>query len=966
MQPRSKNEFAVIWIAAVVVLMGTLASTFPVIAADPPKGATEKVTTSSQPASQPVGGDYIWWEAESFKESNWPGGSNGTGPFSPQNEEQKGMISGGIWLNGVRLKEAPFAVYEIEVPVEGEYTFWARMFSQYGGGVRNPFRYKFDDGEWVEQKAGTGTALHSVKPQQNSTLAWLRFGKVRLTAGRHTFRLEVLNPDDAVGVDCLVLARRTFQPNGTLKPGEKLGLAMDGYWAFEPNDDDFSSQALLDLSYLNHTPAGKFGYVTKSPDGNDFFLNGQPLRFWSVELGTGGLELEDLERHARFLAKRGVNAVRYFEFIDPKSPDSKVTDIDEEVMHRAWKVVAAMKKHGIYVMITPLWTFELNIQRSWGLRHHPAPPGVGRKKPDGAFFVEPDLRAAYKGWMKKYLLTPNPYTGIPLAKDPAVYCIQVHNENSYFFYTYMYGCERGALKEFSKLFGDWLIKKYGSLDQAQTAWGGEVKEPGNDLFPGDDYANGYVGLPAHLHSLTSGYLLGWKKKHPEPTSHDLRMRDYLQFLAEHMRGVYQEMTDFYRNDIGYKGLISANNWKSRDPLTLDDVERWTYTAGDVMDRHHYVNGGAHLNPKDPSRVGYQVNNGDYFGDRSLLLDSRVYLPTHFKMVAGFPSMVSESTWVSPMSHQAEGPLLIACYGALTGLDMFNWFRIGTIGWDSSLQKWQAAIPAIQGGFPAAALIYRQGLVKEAEPVVYTERKLTDLWDMKFPVIAEDPTYDPNVNAKFVNEKINIPGGVGSLAFLVGPVQVKYEGDPSRNKVADLAKYINNEKKTVQSMTGELMVDHGSGLFTVNAPKAQGAAGFLSKAGDLKLADVTISSQDEYASVVVVPLDDLPIARSKKLLVQVGTINRPYKWEEKAATFDVNLGQKNAKPDLVEGKQIVSLGSSPWNVKRTHISLTVRNPGLTQATLLDANGLAQEKVPCQCEKGELTVQLPPQTMYVILQ
>ncbi len=48
-----------------------------------------------------------------------------------------------------------------------------------------------------------------------------------------------------------------------------------------------------------------------------------------------------------------------------------------------------------------------------------------------------------------------------------------------------------------------------------------------------------------------------------------------------------------------------------------------------------------------------------------------------------------------------------------------------------------------GQFPAAALMYRKGYVRQGEAVVHEERPLNDLWQRKVPLIAEDRSFDPN-------------------------------------------------------------------------------------------------------------------------------------------------------------------------------------------------------------------------------
>jgi hypothetical protein len=917
--------------------------------------------------------DVIWWEAEHFVESNWPHGASGKGAFEPGNESARRMISEGVWLNAMGFKGldgTPFMVYDVEIPEAGEYVFWARMFANYAGGARGPFRVRFDDGPWRSYGRGEGTTLHAVKPQGNSTLGWVRFDAVPLAAGRHRVRIEILDLVDAAGFDCLVLAKGAFFPNGTLKPGEKTNLAMDGWWAFEPDADTFDAAAILDLSGLNHVPAGSRGWIGKSDDGNDLVLAGERIRFWSVEIKTGDLPLADLERHARFLAKRGVNSVRFFEGIEPKGDDSRVEDIDERVRDRAWKVVAAMRKHGIYVLITPFWIYNTVIQRSWNLPHHPAPPGIGRRKPDGAFVVEPALREAYKQWMRAFLTEPNPYTGIPLAQDPAVWCIQVQNEQSPLFYTYLYGCQPGALRDFGKVFGRWLTARYGSLDGAWQAWGyepGTVIEPGqNDFFPADDPANGLVAMPPHLYSLSAAYVR--RLKGSDPTPYDRRTRDFLRFIAEHMRDINAELTAFLRDDLGYGGLVSANNWKSRDQVTLDDVERWTYTAADVIARHHYI-GGPHLNPTEGARSGWQINVGDLYQPFSALTQERPPLPTNFKAVEGFPTIVTESTWVPPNRYQSEGPLLIACYGALTGLDLFNWFAVAAPGWSMPMGKWDAASPVIQGQFPAAALMYRRGYVREAAPVLVEHRRLEDLWALRFPLIAEDLTYDPNVDRTYVSGLNEVDGPVPSQAFLVGPVRAAYGQSPGANTVAKgLAGRVDAAQGIVTSATGELRIVRAPGLFTVNAPRAQGAAGFLEKAGRIALADVVIECASEYASIVVVPLDDAPIASSGRLLVQMGTMARPYGWKEEPVRFNRNLGDPKAPDDLVDGQRITDLGGPHWNVAAMDARIFVRNPALRRAQALDANGMpVGDPVPIGSPNpdGFREAPLPPSALYVVL-
>jgi hypothetical protein len=332
-----------------------------------------------------------------------------------------------------------------------------------------------------------------------------------------------------------------------------------------------------------------------------------------------------------------------------------------------------------------------------------------------------------------------------------------------------------------------------------------------------------------------------------------------------------------------------------------------------------------------------------------------------KQVVGHPNVVSESGWIAPSKYQTEGPFLTAAYASLTGVDTVIPQSTGSSEWQNSADgKWHQATPQTLGQFPAAALMFRNGYIKKGASVVHEERTMADLWNRRAPLIAEDKSFDPNRDTGSGGAKSTLKSEVNPLAFLVGPVEVKYGGDPKKTTVADLKPFINEAAKTIRSNTGEINLDYGKGLCTVNTARAQGATGFLQKFPSIKLSDVTLRSTNEYATLTVVSMDNLPIRQSRKLLVQVGTIVRPTGWEDKDATFE----DDNKKP--VQGKQIVSVGKTPFQITNVDAHVTVTNPTLKTATLLDINGMAVGTVPATRAGANFTVQLPPNAMYVVLQ
>lgn len=278
----------------------------------------------------------------------------------------------------------------------------------------------------------------------------------------------------------------------------------------------------------------------------------------------------------------------------------------------------------------------------------------------------------------------------------------------------------------------------------------------------------------------------------------------------------------------------------------------------------------------------------------------------------------------------------------------------------TLGKWVVATPTQLGQFPAAAYLFRKALVAKGKPAVTEYRPPADLWARKPPRIAEDPGYDPNRDTGVAAKKSDATA-INPLAFYVGPVEVVYDGKAA-DTVDDSAKFIDQKAKTVKSNTGELTLDWGKQVAVIRAPNAQGVCGFLKNAGGtFRTGDMEIVSDNEYAAILAVSLDGKPIATSSKVLLQIGTKCHPKDWKETAK----RVAPKGEKP--FDGKEVQSIGApGPWMVDVTKATVTFTSPGLTQATLLDANfhpvGPVKSK---KSAEGPLEVTLPPDAMYVLV-
>lgn len=722
-------------------------------------------------------------------------------------------------------------------------------------------------------------------------------------------------------------------------------------WAFQPKPDEFSPQALLDLRSLNEKTAGESGFVRVDKSGDFLLGNGKPIRFWAVNTNVGREQPyrprplwrktePNLARHARFLAKRGVNMVRCHAHVNPDlkaNPTAALTDINASERDWIWRTVAAMKKEGIYTTISPYWPNTTQLGAGWDI------PGGPQQSVHGLLFFDEKLQEGYRAWLRALFLEKNPYTGIPLAQDPAVAIIQVQNEDSLLFWT-VNNIQGEQRRRLGLKFTAWLEKKHGSLDAAFTAWN-------NDALPGDDRA----GKVVDFHNL-------WEMTQNRSGGRAKRLDDQLQFWAETMHAFHRQTAEYLRKELGCKQLVNATNWKSGDMVRLNDAERWTYTANDVLAVNHYF-GGMHVGPNQ----GWAIVNGDQFTSPSVLKAPRE-LPLNLKQVKGFPMIVTESAWVMPNGRAAEGPFLVSAYQSLTGVDAFYWFATGEDEWTPpqsangylpSQGKWLFGSPDMLGGFPAAALMYRRGYLRKGEPVVAEERSLADLWQRRTPIISEGASFDPNRDAGNLAPTSRVKQRIPPEAFLVGPVEVRYGGDPAKSRVTDLAQYVDPAAKTIRSNTGEITLDYGKGYCTVDAPRAQGVAAFFGSRRAFKLSDVEIECGNEFGAVYTVSMDGLPLKSSGKVLVQVNTPSRPTGWKEVPTTIKVKEGS-------FDGYRVESFGKAPWQVIGAQVTLTIANPKLQKATVLDPNGNPMGEAPLTRTAGSVRLRFPTNTLYVVLE
>jgi hypothetical protein len=434
---------------------------------------------------------------------------------------------------------------------------------------------------------------------------------------------------------------------------------------------------------------------------------------------------------------------------------------------------------------------------------------------------------------------------------------------------------------------------------------------------------------------------------------DLRAQDTATFLSASQQRFFERSTGYLKRDLGFKAAVVASNWITANAQVLGPLDKYSNTVADVMDHHGYF---------DPlhegERASYSLSPGDRYDDRSALqFQPRkageapdFSLPIMDIGYNGKPSIISEVNWPMPNRFRADLPLLAAAYGALQGTDGAFLFALSGPTWQQVPSKFSIQTPAILGQSPAAALIFRKGLVKPGATVVDVNLKPSDLFALKgAPVVApvnldELRAWDIPPGKSAEVERLE---SIDPLANLVGKVSVRFSEKDGKSRVADLSRFIDRDARTVRSRTGELLWDYGQGRVTVDAPAAQGVTGFLKKAGAVALRDVTVRAGMEYGTVLLVALDGRPLRESGKMLLQVMSEDSNFGWEAPGTG----------------PRAIKSTGAAPIVVKKISgsVSLHRKDAGRLRVTALDFNGYRKKALG-----SARSVPLQAETLYYLIE
>ncbi len=596
--------------------------------------------------------EFIWREAENaavntFNHDGWYEGSSNIDRtlLSPG---YPGGAQGAWSAHYVLHADSPAYVQwdDITVTEGGAYTWWIRL-----APTNTSYTYSIDGGPAVAMDLSRQhEVMDPARPglmDDLHFLGWVDVGQLDLGSGPHTLRVTAVynaaHDSTVGGIDCMCLLNFPWTPTGTLQPGGSTNpdpAPGPGVWyPLHVGQDEFSDRSIIDMRSLvaatTGIPAGVQGHLTRVQD--HFELSGRPgtpVKFWGICATEPSMYLSSdpampslYATQARFYVKHGINLVRRHPMIGDVGQDMDAGAMDD---YDRW--FAALKAQGIYTDWSVFYPDSVPVSRSFlpatpdadflalCSRAGVTPDDLWNELPDGGTAGTKKLggmdcfvdwyQAGEWNWERNLLLHTNPYTGMRYVDDPALAIVEVQNEDSIFWWWPLSNLSGQATPYYPnhamllrRMWFEWLQKKYADDAALAAAWG-------SGMQAGDSVETFHTDMMLYS---------PWNMADDGPpyaADQKARMGDFIRFLAETQRAVFQKRFDNV-TALGFQGVQVSTAWKAGGPAG-EAANLWADDAGDAIDRHAYMGGTT-----DGS--GWYVSTGGVNNDIQLSAPGRFIL-----------------------------------------------------------------------------------------------------------------------------------------------------------------------------------------------------------------------------------------------------------------------------------------------------------------------------------------------------
>lgn len=658
-------------------------------------------------------------------------------------------------------------------------------------------------------------------------------------------------------------------------------------------------------------PAGKHGFA--QINGKDLvFEDGTPVKFWGTNICSRlpYVASEKADSFVNFLAKYGVNAVRFHKFTWYAYDGQHSTLFSPEKFKPFDYFHSKLREKGIYVGWSHIYGHKVlpgdsskilayeeikNLRYPWSHLNGTTSSLVN---------FAPDLQELNIALTLDMLNHENPNTGLRYADDPALAFIEFQNEDNIFWGAIERSLEQAPTYRalLCRMFSDWLMKKYGSQKALENAWGKENIPEGESLEKRNIY-------PQPNHGLFSWEYETALKENRPVKQHYL---DKMRFLYETQMAFYEKFEKAIRST-GYKGVLVGSCWQAGSGISHLYNLYADYKVG-MIDRHNYFGGGA---------GGHRLDTGFVRAQHMLSQPGSGLLSTGLQQVVDRPFSFSEWMSLVPNQYTAEAAPLIAVYGmGLQGWDASFSFATDIPRFSRYLQSeghgvYNATSPLHIGFYPALArMVYRNDI---AESPVITTR------NVHIPSLAEGKTgFVEKVDQGYDDKRFS--GTVTPEMLAIGKMPVQFTNTYEKTSIAGIAEYWDSISKTIRAVTGELQWNYSDkGYVTVNTSHTKGFIGF-NPDKEIMLDDWKMTIENPFAIVLVTSLskgDNLDNA--EKILVT--TIARA----------------KNSGMEYNEtGDSLLSTGEMPLLMEPVNATLYIPFQHRYTVEILDHDGLPTKR------------------------
>jgi hypothetical protein len=611
----------------------------------------------------------------------------------------------------------------------------------------------------------------------------------------------------------------------------------DGSSPLQPYSIDWRTgdQTDLNLSYLLEKPAGKSGYI-QIKDGHFYTADGKRLRIWGVNM-TGGAcypEKEDAPKIAAFLARYGINGVR-FHFLDSEwGPEKSIFDytlesrrkLNPEQLDKLDFFIFELKKQGIYTNL------NLNVGRHYKAEDEvPEYEYLGLAK--AATLFDDRLIKLQKEYARQLLTHRNPYTGNRYVDEPALIIVEIVNENS--------------LVE--AWFGDRLSGK--NATKNTSTWSGippyyarELTEKYNKWLS-ENISEQDIDRIAEEAERDPDGLIPRLESDEFSDASKLRFGTEASFIMDMERKFYSGMHHFLKSTLGLKALVIGNSdhnhYKSGYAL-LSSLSKL-----DAVDGHVYWQHPNYTKDPDSGETIIKFNYTPMVHEPEI----STVVQLSRSAVAGKPYTVSETNHPFPSAFACEGIPILAAYALFQDWDGVFYYTLE----HGDPRDWNTKTPnpfdiysdpVKMSNMAAGSLMFHRGDVTPADSTIMRDYNHYEIVEGIRSNIGEMPYFTPGFNSV--------------LPLIYG---TRIRGFFREHEYYPTLKTPN----PIVSQTGELSWYHDASksFVCIDTEHTQAQVGFINDCG-MDLPHLRVDITNGFASVILSSTGTKTISEADELLL----------------------------------------------------------------------------------------------------